>query len=174
MIDLLRTRRSIRKYRKEVLNPGSLEIIKEALLRCPSSRGVNHRTFVFVDDRGLLAGLSKARQNASRFIEDAALGIIVCGDETKSDVWVEDCAIASIVAQLTAHSLGLGSCWIQIRNRVHSGEMTAEEYIRGLLNIPGNLKVLSMISIGVPAETKSSLPKEELDYAKITYPPLFY
>jgi nitroreductase len=167
MIDLLRTRRSIRKYKKEVIDHRSLEIIKEALLRCPSSRSINHRTFIFVDDTGLLSGLSKVREHGSQFIKDAALGIIVCGDEIKSDVWVEDCAIASIVAQLTAHSLGLGSCWIQIRNRVHSREMTAEEYIQGILNIPRNLKVLSIISIGVPAETKSPLPIEELDYANI-------
>ena len=169
MIDLLRTRRSIRKYKKEVIDPRHLEIIKEALLRCLSSRSINHRTFIFVDDKDLLSGLSKVREHGSQFIEDAAIGIIVCGDYTKSDVWVEDCAIASIVAQLTAHSLGLGSCWIQIRNRVYSKEMTDEEYIQGLLNIPRNLKVLSIISIGVPAENKSPIPIEELDYAKIKY-----
>lgn len=169
MIDLLRTRRSIRKYKKEAIESRSLEIMKEALLRCPSSRGINHRTFIFVDDKGLLFGLSKAREQGARFIEDAALGIIVCGDKAKSDVWVEDCAIASIVVQLVAHSLGLGSCWIQIRNRAHSREVTAEEYIQGLLNIPRNLKVLSIISIGVPAETKRPIPKENLDYAKIKH-----
>ena len=167
MIDFLRTRRSIRKYGDVAVDPRSREIIEEALLRCPSSRGINHRTFFFVDDRSLLVELAKVRQNSSRFIGEAALGIIVCGDETKSDVWVEDCAIASIVAQLTAHSLGLGSCWIQIRKRAHSAEVTAEEYIRGLLNIPTDLKVLSMISIGVPAETKRPTPVEGLDYTKI-------
>ena len=167
MIDLLRTRRSIRKYRDEAVDPRSLEIIKEALLRCPSSRGINHRTFVFVDDRELLLGLSKARQNASKFIGEAAFGIVVCGDETKSDVWVEDCAIAGIVAQLTAQSLGLGSCWIQVRKRAYSAEITAEEYIQSLLNIPPNLKILCMISIGAPAEVKSPIPIEGLDYTKI-------
>jgi nitroreductase len=168
MIDLLRTRRSIRKYKAEVIDSQALEVIKEALLRCPSSRGINHRTFIFVDDRILLCGLAKTREQG-RFVEDAALGIIVCGDETKSDVWVEDCAIAGIVAQLAAHSLGLGSCWIQIRNRAHSPEMTAEEYIRDLLGIPVNLKVLSIIGIGVPAETKKPIPQENLDYTKIRY-----
>jgi nitroreductase len=168
MIDLLRTRRSIRKYKAEVIDAQALEVIKEALLRCPSSRGINHRTFIFVDDRSLLSGLAKTREQG-RFIEDAALGIIVCGDETKSDVWVEDCAIAGIVAQLAAHSLGLGSCWIQIRNRAYTPEMTAEDYVRNLLGIPLHLKVLSLISIGVPAETKNLIPQEKLDYAKIIY-----
>jgi nitroreductase len=166
MIDLLRTRRSIRKYQAEGIDAPAREVIKEALLRCPSSRGINHRTFIFVDDRSLLSGLAKTREQG-RFIEDAALGIVVCGDETKSDVWVEDCTIAGIVAQLAAHSLGLGSCWIQIRKRVHSPEMTAEEYIRDLLNIPLNLKILCIISIGVPAETKNPILQEKLDYTKI-------
>lgn len=167
MIELLRTRRSIRRYKPEVIAPDALEIIKEALLRCPSSRGIKHREYIFVDDRSLLVKLAKVREHGAQFIKDAALGIVICGDEAKCDVWIEDCAIAGITAQLATHSLGLGSCWIQIRNRFHSGEMTAEEYMRGLLHIPENLKVLSIISIGVSAEKKNPLPVAELDYASI-------
>jgi hypothetical protein len=47
------------------------------------------------------------------------IGIVVCGDRTQSDVWIEDCSIASILAQMASQSLGLGSCWIQVRNRMH-------------------------------------------------------
>src|SRR5512135_530815 len=115
MIEILRFRRSIRKYIKKAIDGESLEIIKEALLRCPSSRGTNPWTFIFVDEADLLARLSKAKEHGSAFLKNAALAIVVCGDETRSDVWVEDCSIAAIVAQLTAHSLGLGSCWVQIR-----------------------------------------------------------
>jgi nitroreductase len=63
---------------------------------------------------------------------------------------VEDCSIAAIVAHLTAHSLGLGSCWIQIRNRAHSIEKTAEKHVQELLGIPSDLRVESIISIGFP------------------------
>jgi nitroreductase len=82
---------------------------------------------------------------------------------------VEDCAIAAIVAHLTAHSLGLGSCWIQIRNRAYSSEKSSEKYVRELLGIPSNLRVESIISIGVPGETKPPVPAEKLQYEKITY-----
>jgi nitroreductase len=82
---------------------------------------------------------------------------------------VEDCAIAAIVAHLTAHSLGLGSCWIQIRNRAHSTEMTAEKYVQELLCLPSNLRVESIISIGCPGETKTPVPAEKLQYEKIKY-----
>ena len=169
MIDILRTRRSIRKYEKKTIDKPSLEIIKEALLRCPSSRGINPWTFIFVDDPDLLKQLSQAKEHGSNFLKDATLGIVICGDELKSDVWVEDCSIASIVALLAAQSLGLGSCWIQIRSRNHSKEKTAEEYVQGLLGIPKNLKVESIVSMGYPGETKRPIPLGQLDYGKIKY-----
>ena len=169
MIDILRTRRSIRKYEKKAIHKESLEILKEALLRCPTSRGINPWMFVFVDDPGLLGLLAKAKEHGSSFLKDAALGIVVCGDETKSDVWVEDCSIASIVVQLTAQALGLGSCWIQIRKRPHSQDRTAEEYIQETLGIPQHLKVESIISIGYPAESKKPIPLEKLEFEKIRY-----
>jgi nitroreductase len=169
MINILRERRSIRKYEKRAIYKESLEILKEALLRCPTSRGINPWMFVFVDDPGLLELLAKAKEHGSSFLKDAALGIVVCGDETKSDVWVEDCSIASIVVQLAAQSLGLGSCWIQIRKRPHSQDRTAEEYIQETLGIPQHLKVESIISIGYPAESKKPIPLEKLEFEKIRY-----
>jgi nitroreductase len=169
MIDILRERRSIRKYEKRAIHKESLEILKEALLRCPTSRGINPWMFVFVDDPGLLELLAKAKEHGSSFLKDAALGIVVCGDETKSDVWVEDCSIASIVVQLTTQSLGLGSCWIQIRNRPHSQDRTAEKYIQETLGIPQHMKVESIISIGYPAESKKPIPLEKLEFEKIRY-----
>ena len=169
MIDILRERRSIRKYEKRAIHKESLEILKEALLRCPTSRGINPWMFVFVDDPGLLELLAKAKEHGSSFLKDAALGIVVCGDETKSDVWVEDCSIASIVVQLTAQALGLGSCWIQIRKRPHSQDRTAEEYIQETLGIPQHMKVESIISVGYPAESKKSIPLEKLEFEKIRY-----
>lgn len=169
MIEILRTRRSIRKYEKRPIDEKSLKTLKEALLRCPSSRGINPWTFLLVDEADLLAGLSKAKEHGSGFLKNAALAIVVCGDETDSDVWVEDCSIAAIVAHLTAHSLGLGSCWIQIRNRAHTAGKTAEEYVRELLGIPASLRVESIISVGFPGETRTPVPAEKLQYEKIKH-----
>jgi nitroreductase len=169
MIDLLRTRKSIRKYERKSIDEKSLATLKEALLRCPSSRGINPWTFIFVDNPELLLGLSRSKQAGSDFLKGAALGIVVCGDATKSDVWMEDCSIASIVAHFVAHSLGLGSCWIQIRNRPCSAGKTAEDHVRELLNLPEHLKVESIVSVGYPAEARTGVPFEGLDYGKIKY-----
>ncbi|MCS7280941.1 MAG: nitroreductase family protein [Desulfobacterota bacterium] len=167
MIEILRERRSIRKYKDIPIEAEKIELLKEAVLRSPSSRGINPWVFIFVDDKDLLLKLSYAKEHGSSFLKDAVLGVVVMGDETRSDCWVEDCSIASIILQLVAQSLGLGSCWIQIRNRMHSKEKTAEDYVRELLSIPSNLRVLSIISIGYPAERKRKVKLEELEHEKI-------
>ena len=69
--------------------------------------------------------------------------------------------------QLAATSLELGSCWIQIRDRMHDETQTAEQFIADVLKIPANLKVEAMIAIGYPAESKSPHPKENLQNEKV-------
>jgi nitroreductase len=167
MIELLRKRRSIRKYRVTPVDLASLDILIEALLRSPSSRNNKPWRFVVVDDRELLGKLSKAKESGSAFLKGAPLGIVICADSSASDVWIEDCAIAAILLQVTAESLGLGSCWIQIRARAHNSGKSAEGYIKELLDLPKELHVASIISIGYPAETKSLLPANELNYQNI-------
>ncbi len=167
MIELLRKRRSIRSYTGEPVEPESLELLIEALLRSPSSRNINPWEFIVVDDRELLARLSRAKEHGSELLKNAPLGIVICADVTKSDVWVEDCSIASILLQMTAVSLGLGSCWVQIRKRPHDAGTTAEAYVRELLGLPDRIRVESIIAVGHPAQKRKPLAAEELEYAKV-------
>ena len=162
MIELLRKRRSIRKFTSEKISPQTIKALTEAVLRSPSSKGSNPWEFILVDDPDLLNKLSEVKQSGSAFLKKAPLAVVVCADSTKSDVWVEDCSIAAIIIQLAAVSLGLGSCWIQIRNRPHNDEQTAETYVQELLGLPEHLKVASIQAIGHPAELKSPLPVEKL------------
>lgn len=167
MIELLRKRRSIRLFQERPVGEEQLSTILEALLRSPSSRNIDPWEFILVDDRELLERLSRAKTHGSSFLAGAPLGIVVCADTTKSDVWIEDCSIASIIAQLTAQSLGLGSCWIQIRNRMHDRSTTSEEYVRSLLGIPGHVAVLSIVAVGWPAEQRRGRSASHLDRSKL-------
>lgn len=169
MIELLRKRRSIRRYSDETIDRATVDLLIEALLRAPSSRNIHPWEFIVVDDRDLLVRLSRAKEHGSDFLKQAQLGIVVCADPRKSDVWVEDCSIASILVQMTAQSRGLGSCWIQIRKRPHDATATAEEYIRKILGLPEHLRVLSMVSIGLPAEQRKPLGADELPYHKVRH-----
>lgn len=167
LIDLIRRRRSIRKFTGDAIEADKIELLKEAALRPPSSMGNNPWEFVFVTDRQLLARLSKAKPHGSSFLAGARLGIVVCADPEKSAVWIEDASIATIFIQLAVESLGLGSCWIQIRERMHDDTKAAETYIAEVLNIPSNLKVESMVGIGYPAEQKAPHSRDELQDEKV-------
>jgi nitroreductase len=169
MINLLRQRRSIRKYTARPVNRQARDLLVEALLRSPTSRNNKSWEFIVADDPSLLAKLSTAKAQGGAFLKDAPLGIVIAADSTKSDVWVEDTAIAGILVQAVAESLGLGSCWIQIRQRPHDAETTAEAFIQQLLGLPEHIKVASIISLGYPGETKPPVPANELDYHKVKH-----
>ena len=169
MIELIRKRRSIRDFTGKTLEKEQIELLVETVLRAPTSRNINPWEFVVVDDAELLGRLSKAKQHGSGFLSGAALAVVICADETKSDVWVEDCSIAAILLQMTAQSLGLGSCWAQIRKRQHDTQTTAEQYAQELLGIPPQIRVEAIIGIGYPAEKRSPLEADRLNYAKIRH-----
>lgn len=166
MLDLLYRRRSIRKYKVEKLSPETVQTLIRAALLSPSSRGLRPWQFIVVEDAGVLGRLALSRPGAG-FIKDAALGIVIAADPEKSDVWIEDASIAATILHLTAEALGLGSCWIQIRERQRSEGETAEEYVRGILGIPENLKVAAMIAVGYPAEHKPAYAEDDLKFDKI-------
>ena len=167
MIEILRNRRTIRKYTAQPVETEKLELLKEALLRSPSSKNINPWEFVFVDEPETLASLKLCKPHGAAPLETAPLAVVICADENKNDVWVEDCSISAILLQLAAQSAGLGSCWIQIRNRMYSESVSSEKYIQGLLNIPENFKILCVVSIGYPAKTRDGKPLSELQFEKI-------
>ena len=77
MIELLRKRRSIREFTAEVISPEAIQILIEAALRAPSSRGNNPWEFVVVKDPDLLIKLSKAKQHGSEFLKNAPLALLL-------------------------------------------------------------------------------------------------
>lgn len=166
-MELLRHRRSVRRFLSRPIEPAKLDLLKEAVLRSPSSRNFDPWEFIFVTDPGTLDKLSRLKPHGSEFLEEAALAIIVCADEAKSDVWVEDCSIASILGLLAAQSLGLGGCWVQVRKRLYDETTQSEDYVRQVLSLPEHLRILSIIGIGYPAERPDPMPEQDLKLSRI-------
>ena len=167
MIELLRTRRSIRKYTEQPVEADKIEILKEAVLRSPSSKGINPWQFIFIDEKETIQKLKVAKNSGTGPLETAPLAVVFCADETMNDAWVEDCSIAAIILQLTAHSLGLGSCWIHFHYRMYNETVTSEQYVRELLGIPENYRVLCAVTVGYPAKESKGRPFESLQFEKI-------
>ena len=107
MINILRDRRSARRFDDRKIEEEKIEVLKEALVRSPSSRSINPWEFILIDDQDVLKELSDSKQHGSGFLAGAAMGVVILGDTTKSDTCIEDCSIAAITLQYTAESLDL-------------------------------------------------------------------
>ena len=169
MIHLLRRRRSIRRFKQEPVKKAEIDTLVEAMLRSPSSRGLNPWHFVVVDDRDTIEKLAQAKAHGSGFMKNAPLAIVVCADPGISDVWVEDTSIAALILHLTATDLNLGSCWIQIRLRDHAAGETAEEFIRQVLGLEEKMVVEAVVAIGHPAEEKPGHERSALLFDRVSY-----
>jgi nitroreductase len=165
--DLLKSRRSIRKFQNREVEKGKIDTILKSALLAPSSRAIRPWEFIAVTDRELLKKLSGCKEFGSDFLAGAPLGIVVAADSEVCDVWVEDASIASIIIQLSAQSLDLSSCWIQVRERFHAAGVKAEDYIKGVLGIPKKYRIECIVAIGYPAEEKRAYADNELLYDRI-------
>lgn len=167
-LSLLQKRRSIRKFQTTPVAEEKVEQLIEAMLRSPSSRGYNPWDFIVVSDPAVLQQLAHAKEHGSAFLAEAPLAIVVCADPAKSDVWIEDGSIASVIIHLAATSLGLGSCWVQIRERRHSPSLSANEYLNEVLGLPAGYQVEAIVGIGYPAEEKAPHPRQSLLYKRVS------
>jgi len=165
--ELIHNRRSIRRYRDRPVEPEKIERLIEAALRAPSSRSLYPWEFVVVDDASILRSLASCKPHGAGFLAEAPLGIVVCGDPTRCDVWVEDCSIAVTFIQLMAVSLGLGSCWIQVRKRAHADGGPARDVIARHLELPDRLDVEAIVAIGYPAQPKAGHARATLLFDRV-------
>lgn len=146
-LDIARSRKSCRRFSDVPLSKEEMESIMEAGRLAPSSRKLDDVVLVPVEDIGLIRRLALCRDSSTTALETATFAVIVAADPDVCDVWTEDASIASIMMQLEAEDLGLGSCWVQVRLR-SCGDMQAQEIVRREASLDPRLQVLSIIAFG--------------------------
>jgi nitroreductase len=153
LLDVITKRRSIRSFKKQELSQTIIEKLVEAARWAPSAG--NFQPWVFV-----VASSQKIKQNLSiaaysqKALEEASIVIVVCVDEKraaesygvrgKTLYCIQDTAAAIQNILLTAHSLGLGSCWI--------GAFKENE-IKIVIEAPKEMRPIALIPIGYPNES---------------------
>ncbi|HKL08382.1 MAG TPA: nitroreductase family protein [Bacteroidales bacterium] len=145
------TRRSIRKYSEREITKEQIYALVKAGMYAPSARNQQPWHFVIIDERELLNKISDIHPYA-KMLREAKWAIIVCGDEQpelSKGYWVVDCSAATQNILLAAHGSGLGAVWLGLHPREER-----KNGIKDLLQLPGNIQPLSLISIGYPNEEK--------------------
>ncbi len=167
MLEILRHRRSVRDFTDRSITQVTVDALREAVLRAPSSRNLQPWQFIFVEQKELVEELAKSKSHGTRFLETAQLALVIVADPEVSDVWVEDCSIAAIIAQLVAEGLGLKSCWGQLRLRAHDENSSASDYVCELLDIPAGFEVPIIIGFGYPREIPQGHERDVLPWGKL-------
>ncbi len=169
MLNLLMNRRTIRKYKNQEIDKETLDQIIKAALASPSGKNIRPWQLIVVKDKKTLEQLGKVRGDISAPIAGAGVGIVIIADPDLTDTWVEDTSIMATIIQLMSQSLGLGSCWLQIRGRVTESKEVVEHLVKDILKIPENFRVECMLSIGYPNEERSPHAEDALDHNKVHY-----
>jgi nitroreductase len=101
------------------------------------------------------------------FVRDCNVAIVILGKESLTDMWLEDCSIAGAHIYLEATNQGLGCCWAKVRGgKTEEGE-EREEYVRNILDIPSEYRVVSIMAIGYPAIEPPPHSEEEYDKNRV-------
>jgi nitroreductase len=149
VLEVIRDRRSIRRYDRRDVPEEKLMQVLEAGRWAPSAHNSQPRKFVVVRDEETRKQLARIAAYGG-FLADAPVAIAVVIDPSSSNHPVEDGAAATQNMLLAAHAVGLGSCWI---GAYGSGY---EAKARQILGVPDDKRLLSLISLGYAADSGSS------------------
>jgi nitroreductase len=163
IVEAIRKRRSIRSFQDKPVEADKLEAILKAAQFSPSANHRNPWQFWVVKSEEVLAKLAQATPWGS-FIAQAPVAIVVGADEDLSSEWLEDASIVGAHIYLEAANQGLGTCWVQNRGAKTSQGENSEKYVKNLLNISEDLRIVAIFPIGYPAEKKP--PHSDQDYQK--------
>lgn len=164
---LIAQRRSHRKFTSEAIDAEQVRLLLRAALMSPTSKNQRAWKFVVVDDAVKLEKLSDVKETGAQFLKGAPLAIVVMGNSQENDCWIEDGSIAAFAMQLQAEDLGLGSCWIQIRDRHLSDGTDSEIIVRGILDIPEEERILCILAFGHPADIRQPQNEERLKWERV-------
>jgi nitroreductase len=157
MLDTIKARRSVRKFKPDRIPDDLIEKVLEAGRWAPS--GLNNQAwrFAVVTDRSTIAKISGLTQYAKIVLAAQAL-IPVFLDTAKSYHREKDIQSIGACLQnmlLEIHSLGLGAVWL--------GEIIkSNDQIKQLLGLPAELELMAVIAMGYPNETPRATKRKDL------------
>jgi len=174
LIEAIKTRRSIRKYKTDPVDDKTIETVLEAARLAPSWANTQCWRFVVVKDAEtrnkiadtLVVNPTVGANPAVNAIRTAPVTIVACAEKgvsgcfngkpatEKGDTWyMYDVALAMENLVLAAHALGLGT--------VHVGLFDAGK-VASILNIPANFYVVAMTPLGYPEFQPNARPRKAL------------
>lgn len=158
IMEVIRTRRSIRKFKAQPIDDEIIRKIIEMGTWAPSGLNNQPWKFVIIKDKELKDKVAQ-QTRYSRIIQNAPVCIGVFLDNSQSYNRVKDIqAIGACIQNMliTIHSLGLGAVWLgEILNK--------REEVEKILNVSSELELMAVVALGYPAESGGKGSRKKLD-----------
>ena len=142
-IEVLKKRRSVRVFQDKPISKADLEAIVDAARFSPTARNVQPWEFVVVIDNKVLGKIAGFTEHG-KFIANSKACVAVFCIDTK--YYLEDGCAATVNILNAAAALGIGSCWVAGDKKDYCGD------ISGLLSVPLEYKLISLIALGYPQD----------------------
>ncbi len=164
LYEVLRNRRSVRKYSSEDVSADKLEKVLEAARIAPSWSNKQCWKFIVVRDPEKKKNLAESmpENNPARKAvgETAPVVLVLCADPTASgkqddkEYYLLDAGLAMQQLILAAYAEGLGTCWVALFD---------EKKARPVCAVPENYRVVALTPLGVPEKQPSEKPRKDLN-----------
>ncbi len=164
VFDCIRTRRSVRKYKDKPVPWDNIVEIMQAGKYAPFAGNITNVKFIVVKSEDKRRAIAEASAQ-QYWMQDAPIHIVMVGEPEKAERYygtrgirlytIQGIAAAVENMLLTAHSLGLGSCWVGAFD---------EDEIRRLCNLPEHVDVHAILTIGYADEVPETPPKYRIEH----------
>ena len=160
--EAIRNRRSVRSYKDKQVEDEKIQKILEAAHWAPSAGNLQSVEYIVVKDKETKEKLSKASFGQAQ-PSDAPVSIVVCVNFPKishygkrgEDLYsIQESGACIQNLMLTAHSLGLATCWIGAFD---------EDVAREALGLPEHVRPVGIIPLGYPDESPGSSRRDLRD-----------
>ncbi len=158
VMEAITGRRSIRKFKKDDIEPEKLEKVLEAGRLAPSAGNGQTWKFIVVRDETVRKSLQELTIT-KHCLENAPVIIVACG--LNRDVMTcghrvdtVDVSIAMSYMLLEAHEQGLGTCWMACYD---------ENQVKELLGIPESASVVMITPLGYADESPEQRPRKTFE-----------
>ncbi len=157
ILNLLKSRRSIRVYQDRPIPNDLLLQILEAGRWAPTGANLQPWHFIVVTDpetRRRIGEVTRFLFIKSSHVEKAPVVIVLGFNTQKGKYGRYDVTLAGGNMMIMATYLGLGTCWIGAFD---------ESKVKKILEIPENIEVIGLITLGYPGENAEVPPRVELE-----------
>ena len=169
LMDVIKSRRSIRKYQDKPVEREKINACLEAARLAPSACNSQPWHYIVIDDPKVKEAFCKEAfsgvYSMTKFAEKAPVLIAAVSDRgnftsrignffRRTEFYLVDQGISGEHLVLRAHDLGLGTCWIGWLN-----SDKAEKFF----HLPKSKKIEHLIALGYPAEEPAPRPRQKME-----------